>query len=141
MPGKSGAPENAGHGLGLNHAGKGSLRRRIALSENVGLGRNNAAQGILGRSEMAAIVEVDRVESWPELAAQLPTGGKACDVGRRGVFCSTPGPEPTSSNAEGCQAPVALRKVAPYQLTHGRANITVRSPKAILLGVRDHRAT
>ena len=36
MLGEGWAPENARHGLGLNHAGKGPLRRRTTLSKNVG---------------------------------------------------------------------------------------------------------
>ena len=91
MPGEGGVPENAGHGLCLNHAGKGPLRRRITLGINVGPGRDNGTQGILRRSEVTAIVEVERIERRPELAAQFPAGGEARNVGRRGVFCSTPG--------------------------------------------------
>ena len=52
------------------------------------------------------------------VTAQFPTSGKTCDIGRRGVFCSTPGSEPARSDAERCQAPVVLRKGAPYQLVH-----------------------
>ena len=56
------------------------------------------------------------------------------------MFCSTPGSEPARSDAERCQAPVVHRKEAPYKLAHGRANITIRRPKATPLGIRGHRA-
>ena len=99
--GGGGVPEKAGHGLGLLHAGQGPLRRRIALSIDVSTRRDDAAQGAFVRCQVATIVEVEGVKGRPEMAAQLPTGGEARDIGRRGVLSSTPGSEPTSSDAEG----------------------------------------
>ena len=50
MLGEGGVHENAGRGLGLDHAGQGSLRRRVAFGIDVG------PEGMTLRRELSAAV-------------------------------------------------------------------------------------
>ena len=133
---EGGVSENARHGLGLDLARQRLLRWGIALSINVGTGRNDAPEGALGSGKVAPIVKVKGVKVRPEEAAQIAAGGETGHTRRRGVLSSTPGTQTTRRDAKRRQAPVIVREGAPNQMTESRANITIGSVETPEMSIR-----
>ena len=141
VSGKGGVPEDTRNRLSLNHPGQGFLGRGVTDGIHVGPRGDSSAQGLFCRRKAATLVQVKRIESRPQLAAQPPASGKTGDVSGWSMLRSTPGPKPAGSNAQRSQAPVILRQGATDELAQGCTKITIRSPKPVKLSIRGRGAT
>ena len=82
--------KDARHRLGLKSARQGLLRRGIALSVDIGPGRDDAANGGLSSRTAAPIIKVEAVEIRSEKAAQIATCRKAGHTQQSEVLCQHP---------------------------------------------------